>query len=251
MPAPIVEVNDLRRSYGSVEVVRGISFTVGEGEVFGLLGPNGAGKTTTLETIEGLRTIQHGSVRVNGIDVAREPARVRRSIGIQLQRVAFFERLNLEELLRLFGELYETTVDPLALLRKVDLLDHRRARAKTLSGGQLQRLNLAVALVNNPHLVFLDEPSAGLDPHARRALWDMVLDIKAAGKSVILTTHYIEEAEALCDRVAILDQGEIRALNTPSKLIQDLLDTGFRRKAPPAAANLEDVFLNLTGRGIE
>ncbi len=244
---PLIHVRDLRRSYGGVEAVRGVSFEVGRGEVFGLLGPNGAGKTTILETVEGLRPVQHGQVLVGGVDVAREPRRVSRMVGVQLQQVAFFDRLSLDELLRLFADLYESAVDPASLLDLVGLGPQRGRQARHLSGGQRQRLSIATALVNDPVAVLLDEPTSGLDPHARRTVWDIVRRLRGRGLAVLLTTHYIEEAEALCDRVAILVEGRIVALDAPTRMIERLLARGFHRDVRPAAATLEDVYLDLTG----
>jgi ABC-2 type transport system ATP-binding protein len=233
-----------------VEAVKGISFEVFSGEVFGLLGPNGAGKTTTLETIEGLRPVQRGSVLIGGVDVAVDPVRVQRMIGVQLQQVAFFDRLTLEELLRLFGDLYGTHANPGPLLEMVGLAGQRKMYVKNLSGGQRQRFSIAAALVNDPVVAFMDEPTSGLDPQARHKLWELVRTAKRRGRTVILTTHYIEEAEALCDRVAIMDAGRIVALDKPTALIRQLLDTGFEREIEVVPATLEDVFLQLTGRTI-
>jgi ABC-2 type transport system ATP-binding protein len=247
----IVTVSDLHKSYGAVHAVRGISFDVVAGEVFGLLGPNGAGKTTTLEVMEGMLAADRGRVTVAGIDVAREPERVRRLVGISLQRTAFLERLTLRELLRLFADLYGTPTRTDRLLERVGLEALGGRQVRTLSGGEQQRFALAVALVNDPPLLFLDEPTAGLDPHARRSLWELVRFLRQEGRSVVLTTHYMEEAQELCDRVAILDAGAILALDAPRRLVQELLDTGFRREVPVLQADLEDVFLQLTGRRIE
>jgi ABC-2 type transport system ATP-binding protein len=231
--------------------VRGVSFNVAQGEVFGLLGPNGAGKTTTLESIEGMLPIDRGTITIAGIDVSKEPERVRRTIGISLQKSAFFERLTLIELLSLFGDLYGNGHQPMALLDKVGLKEQARRQVKKLSGGQQQRFALAVALVNDPPLLFLDEPTTGLDPQARRNLWDLVQGLRREGRSVVLTTHYMEEAEELCDRVAILDAGTILALDTPHNLIRQLLATGFRKQVEVQPANLEDVFLQMTGRQLK
>jgi ABC-2 type transport system ATP-binding protein len=247
---PVISVADLHRSYGAVEAVRGVSFAVERGQVFGLLGPNGAGKTTILETLEGLRPVQRGEVVVNGVDVARDPYRVRRMVGVQLQQAAFFDHLNLEELLRLFGELYETGADPPALLDMVGLAHRAKSLAKALSGGQRQRFSIATALVNDPSVVFLDEPTSGLDPQARRRLWDIVRSLRGRDRTVVLTTHYIEEAEALCDQVGILDEGRLIALDSPRNLVRTLLDRGFKREAEVVPATLEDVYLDLTGREI-
>jgi len=244
----MVSVSELYKSYGAIEAVRGVSFDVGRGEVFGLLGPNGAGKTTILETIEGMLPIEQGRVTVDGIDVAREPERVRRLIGISLQKTTFFERLTLAELLRLFADLYETSVRVDRLLERVGLADQASRQVKTLSEGQQQRFAIAVALVNDPPLLFLDEPTTGLDPQARRSLWDLVQFLRLEGRSVVLTTHYMEEAQQLCDRVAILDSGRILALETPNRLIDELLATGFHKDIVVQAADLEDVFLHMTGK---
>jgi ABC-2 type transport system ATP-binding protein len=235
---PVISVRDLRKSYGATEVVRGITFDVLPGEIFGVLGRNGAGKTTTLEMIEGLRRIGGGSAIVSGIDVAREPRRASRSVGIQLQEESFFERLTLVELLGLFADLYGVRVHAMALLGEVNLEAKAKAQVKKLSGGQKQRFGIAMALVNDPRVLFLDEPTTGLDPHARRGLWDLVRRLKARGHAVVLTTHYIEEAEALCDRVAIMDEGSIVAMGTPAELIG------------PGDKSLEDAFLRLTGQDI-
>ena len=244
----MVSVSELYKSYGAIEAVRGVSFDVGRGEVFGLLGPNGAGKTTVLETIEGMLPIEQGRVTVDGIDVAREPERVRRLIGISLQKTTFFERLTLAELLRLFADLYETSVRVDRLLERVALADQASRQVKTLSEGQQQRFAIAVALVNDPPLLFLDEPTTGLDPQARRSLWDLVQFLRLEGRSVVLTTHYMEEAQQLCDHVAILDSGRILALETPNRLIDELLATGFHKDIVVQAADLEDVFLHMTGK---
>jgi ABC-2 type transport system ATP-binding protein len=244
----LVAVHDLHKSYGQVAAVRGVTFEVRRGEVFGLLGPNGAGKTTILETVEGMLPIDRGTVTVDGVDVARHPERVRRRVGISLQRTAFFERLTLLELLRLFADLYGTRQRAERLLERVGLRDLASRQVKTLSGGQQQRFAVAVALVNDPPLLFLDEPTTGLDPQARRSLWDLVEYLRLEGRSVVLTTHYMEEAQHLCDRVAILDAGRILALDTPGNLVERLLATGFHKDVVVQHADLEDVFLDLTGR---
>jgi ABC-2 type transport system ATP-binding protein len=245
---PLVTVHDLHKSYGQVAAVRGVSFEVRRGEVFGLLGPNGAGKTTILETVEGMLPIDRGTVVVDGVDVAASPGRVRRGVGISLQKTAFFERLTLAELLRLFADLYGTRQRVERLLERVGLHGLASRQVKTLSGGQQQRFAVAVALVNDPPLLFLDEPTTGLDPQARRGLWDLVEYLRLEGRSVVLTTHYMEEAQRLCDRVAILDHGRILALDTPRNLVDRLLATGFHKEVVVQRADLEDVFLDLTGR---
>ena len=245
--APIIVVSDLRKRYGDLVAVDGVSFSVGEGEVFGILGPNGAGKTTTLEMIEGMRPIDDGSARIDGVDVRSDPREVKRRIGIQLQASAFFDELTLVELLDLFGRLYGRAVDPMALLADVELTDKARAQVRTLSGGQKQRFSIASALVNQPRVLFLDEPTTGLDPQARRHLWALVRTLRDRGHTVVLTTHYMEEAEELCDRVAIMDGGRIVALDTPQGLVDQLIGRGFTKARVERLANLEDVFIDLTG----
>ena len=244
---PIVQVDDLRKRYGDIEAVRGISFFVEPGEVFGLLGPNGAGKTTTGEILEGLRRADSGSATVAGVDVFRDPSGVKRRIGVQLQASAFPDHLTARETVRFFAACYDLVVDELALLRSVELGERANQPQDKLSGGQRQRLSIATALVNRPQVLFLDEPTTGLDPQARRNLWDLIRDIQGRGTTVFLTTHYLDEAEILCDRVAIMEQGNIVALNPPRKLIDDLLARGFTKPVLQQKANLEDVFLDLTG----
>jgi ABC-2 type transport system ATP-binding protein len=248
---PLVRVSDLHKSYGSVEAVRGVSFEVRHGEVFGLLGPNGAGKTTTLESIEGMLPIDRGVITVNGIDVAHDPERVRRLVGISLQKTAFFERLSLTDLLRLFADLYGTDSRGDRLLERVGLKELSARQVKTLSGGQQQRFAIAVGLVNDPPLLFLDEPTTGLDPQARRNLWEVVQQLRLEGRSILLTTHYMEEAQQLCDRVAIIDAGRIVALDTPQQLVTNLLATGFHKDVVVQPADLEDVYLHITGRQLK
>jgi ABC-2 type transport system ATP-binding protein len=245
--APIIAVHDLRKRYDRLQAVDGVSFDVAEGEVFGILGPNGAGKTTTLEMIEGMRTIDSGSALVDGVDVSRDPRGVKARIGIQLQASSFFDELNLVELLELFGHLYGRTVDAAVLLADVELSDKAQSQVGTLSGGQKQRFSIAAALVNEPRVLFLDEPTTGLDPQARRHLWSLVAQIKSRGHTVVLTTHYMEEAEELCDRVAIMDGGKIVAMDKPHGLIDALIDRGFRKERVERLASLEDVFIDLTG----
>src|ERR671918_552850 len=243
---PIISVRDLRKRYGQLTAVDGVSFDVAEGEVFGILGPNGAGKTTTLEMIEGMRPIDEGSATVDGVDVRADPREVKRRIGIQLQSSAFFDELTLVELLHLFARLYEREVDPMALLSLVDLTEKAKSQVRTLSGGQKQRFSIASALVNNPLVLFLDEPTTGLDPQARRHMWELVKRFKDQDRTILLTTHYMEEAEELCDRVAIMDHGRIVALEQPGALIDALLERGFHKAHVEKQANLEDVFLDLT-----
>ena len=302
---PIVEVRDLRKHYGDVKAVDGLSFEVEPGEVFGMLGPNGAGKSTTVEIVEGLREMDAGQVRILGLDPHRDRVKVRESIGIQLQSASLFDKLTAREHLALFSSFYSRTRTADELIELVDLADRQNAVSKELSGGQRQRLSFALAMVNDPEVVFLDEPTTGLDPQARRHMWDVVAAMGKEGKTVFLTTHYMEEAELLCDRIAIIDHGKIIALDTPARLIESqfqaqtvsfdtthgslsrteleslsgvtravtddghielftadvaatigaLMDYARRQDVPMSdlnigQANLEDVFLKLTGRRI-
>ncbi|MBV9159529.1 MAG: ABC transporter ATP-binding protein [Candidatus Kaiserbacteria bacterium] len=247
----IIEVKNLVKKYGDFTAVDDISFSVEQGETFGILGPNGAGKTTTLEMIEGLKRPTSGTIALDGKDVVRETDAVKSVIGVQLQASTFFESLNLVELLDVFAALYNRTdVDPMALLAEVELTDKAKNEVKELSGGQKQRFSIAVGLVNDPKVLFLDEPTTGLDPQARRHLWELVKQIKAKGKTVILTTHYMDEAEVLCDRIAIMDHGKVIALETPNQLIKNLLASGFSKPVLQQEANLEDVFLQMTGHAL-
>jgi ABC-2 type transport system ATP-binding protein len=243
----IVSVRDLRKHYGDIEAVRGISFEVLQGEIFGLLGPNGAGKTTTVEILEGLRKADGGQAVVDGIDVSKDPAKAKERVGVQLQQSAFPENFTAKETVELFALCYGVTVDAMALLKEVDLADKAGQRQEKLSGGQRQRLSIATALVNKPRVLFLDEPTTGLDPQARRNLWELVRGIRQAGTTVFLTTHYMDEAEVLCDRVAVMDHGQIIAMDPPRALITALLGRGFSKPVVQQQANLEDVFLDLTG----
>jgi ABC-2 type transport system ATP-binding protein len=242
-----IEVESLRKAYGSLVAVDGISFTVKDYEIFGILGPNGAGKTTTVEILEGLREADGGRAVVAGVDVMRDPQKVKGLIGVQLQASSFLDNLSLVELLQMFAAIYGVKVDEMGLLKKVDLEEKARSYVKQLSGGQKQRFSIASALVNEPAVLFLDEPSTGLDPQARRNLWELVATLRSEGRTVVLTTHYMEEAETLCDRVAVMDHGKILRLDSPDHLIQGLLDRGFRREKVEREANLEDVFIDLTG----
>jgi len=251
MPESIIEVKDLQKSYGNFEAVRGLSFTIYQGEIFGLLGPNGAGKSTTLEIIETLREKSSGSVQVCGYSIDTNAEAIKREIGVQLQSSGYYPGLNLTQLLGLFAGLYNTTIDPLKILSLVNLEDKASAKVKELSGGQRQRFSIATTLVNRPKVIFLDEPTTGLDPQARRSLWELIRTIRAAGTTVVLTTHYMDEAEYLCDRIAIMDQGKLIALDTPDALIDQLLQKGFERKKDVKAATLEDVFIALTGHKLE
>jgi ABC-2 type transport system ATP-binding protein len=244
----ILVVKDLQKSYDNKKVVNGISFEVKKGEIFGILGPNGAGKTTTLEMIEALRPIDGGSATIDGIDVAENPYKIRSIIGVQPQSPAFQDKTKLSELIQLFAAAYGEKVNVQEFLEDVDLLEKADSYVETLSGGQKQRFSIAAALVHNPKVFFMDEPTTGLDPQARRNLWDLVRHIREKGISVILTTHYMDEAEVLCDRVAVMDSGNIVALDTPKKLIKDLLAKGFKKQQHVEQANLEDVFIDLTGK---
>ncbi|WP_181788436.1 ABC transporter ATP-binding protein [Streptomyces phytophilus] len=236
--ATAISVQDLRKRYGDVRAVDGVSFEVREGEFFGLLGPNGAGKTTTLEMVEGLRRPDEGrAVLLGEPSWPRNPALLRR-MGVQLQASAFFEKLTAREQIRTFASLYgigDERAD--AMLGEVGLTEKAGTREDKLSGGQAQRLSIACALVHDPELVFLDEPTTGLDPQARRNLWDLLRGINAAGRTVVLTTHYMDEAEVLCDRVAVMDAGRILRIGAPAELVAEL-----------EVDSLEDVFLQLTGR---
>jgi len=247
----IVEATDLTKRYGSKTVVKKVSFAVNEGEIFGILGPNGAGKTTTLEMIETLRPIDDGSATVDSFDVASQPDKVRSIIGVQTQASAFMDKATLREQLALQLSIYnasKTSVED--LLGHVQLEEQANQYPENLSGGQKQRFSIALALANTPRVLFLDEPTTGLDPQARRNMWDLVRELKQRGITIILTSHYMEEAELLCDRLAIMDNGEIIALDTPDKLVQDLLDSGFKKKKEVKQADLEDVFIQLTGKAL-
>lgn len=250
MSDAILKVKDLRKVYDDKPAVDGISFEVKKGEIFGILGPNGAGKTTTLEMIETMRPIDGGSASINGIDVAESPFKIRAIIGVQPQSPGFQDKQRLVEIIEMFAAAYGTRVDPQAILDEVQLGEKADSFAEQLSGGQRQRLSIAAALVHAPTVFFLDEPTTGLDPQARRNLWDLIREVRDRGVTVLLTTHYLDEAELLCDRVAIMDNGKIIALDTPKKLIQQLLKRGFKKAQQVEQANLEDVFIDLTGKGL-
>ena len=250
MKRPIIRVTDLVKNYGNFQAVKGISFEVFEGEIFGLLGPNGAGKSTTLEIIETLRSKTKGKVEVSGFDLDTRPDEIKKIIGVQLQTSGFYPGLDLVELIQMFSGLYNRKVDPMTLLEMVNLKDKAHSKVKELSGGQRQRFSVATTLINDPKIIFLDEPTTGLDPQARRSLWELVKTIRDRGTTVIITTHYMDEAEVLCDRVAIIDSGRIIAMDTPDKLIDNLVATGFERKREVKKANLEDVFIKLTGHSL-
>lgn len=246
----IVSVENLTKIYrkagpdgSAFTAVDHISFTIEAGEIFGILGPNGAGKTTTLEMIEGLRGMTEGEVTIAGLSVKGDPIGVKNRIGVQLQESEYFDYLTLHELLALFGALYNRTVSPADLLAQVKLTEKKDTLVKKLSGGQKQRFSIASALVNKPDVLFLDEPTTGLDPQARRNLWSLVKEIRATGTTVVLTTHYMEEAEVLCDRIAIMDSAKIIALDTTQNLIN-----AHGQTEDGEVGTLEDVFLNLTGK---
>jgi ABC-2 type transport system ATP-binding protein len=251
---PIIQVQDLVIAYKDLRAVDGLSLSVQRGEIFGLLGPNGAGKTSTLASIEGLRRPDAGSVRVDGHDISRRaPAAVKRLIGVQLQSAAMFSELRLTELLELYAALYEIFLSKaqiLGLLDRFGLAQKAGARAEQLSGGQQQRLSLALAIVNDPRIVLLDEPTTGLDPQARRGVWALIRRMKAEGRTVLLTTHSMEEAQELSDRVGIIDSGKLLVLGTPQELIARYAPTLPPDQAARRAPNLEDVFLALVGRGL-
>ncbi len=246
----IVSVKNLVKSYDGVRVVDGISFDVERGEIFGILGPNGAGKTTTLEMLETLRPIDSGSATIDGVDVEKDPDLIKRLIGVQPQSPAFQDKTKVREVIELFAAAYGERVDAMKFLRDVELEDKAEAYVEQLSGGQKQRLSITTALVHGPKVFFLDEPTTGLDPQARRNLWDLIRGVRDRGVSVIMTTHYMDEAEILCDRIAVMDEGRIVALDTPKKLIKSLLGRGFSKPQHVEQANLEDVFIDLTGKAL-
>jgi ABC-2 type transport system ATP-binding protein len=216
---PVIEVVDARKAFGDVQAVDGISFTVERGEIFGLLGPNGAGKTTTIEMLEGLSKPDSGVLRVLGLDSRKDATRIKQRIGVQLQTAALYPHLTVAEIMELFASFYERSRPTGPIIEALGLTEKRRALTRTLSGGQQQRLSVALALVNDPELVFLDEPTTGMDPAARRSLWDLIEQMKRDGRSILMTTHYMEEAEALCDHLAIMDHGKILETGTVEEII--------------------------------
>lgn len=246
----MIVVKDLKKRYGDKQAVDGVSFTIKKGEIFGILGPNGAGKTTTLEMMETLRSIDEGSVHIDGIDVAKQPQKVKYLIGVQPQSPAFQDKTRLTEVIEMFAAAYGEKVDVMEFLRDVDLEDKAKSYVEDLSGGQKQRLSITTALVHGPKVFFLDEPTTGLDPQARRHLWDLIEKVRSKGISVVLTTHYMDEAEILCDRIAVMDNGTIIAIDTPQNLIKALIGRGFKKNQHVEQANLEDVFIDLTGKGL-
>lgn len=244
----IIEVKNLAKSYSGTPAVDGVSFSVEKGEIFGILGPNGAGKTTTLEMLEAIRPIDAGSAYINGIDVSKDPESIRRIIGVQPQSPAFQDKTKLTELLELFAAAYGERVDAKEFLKDLNLEDKASSYIEQLSGGQKQRFSIAAALVHRPKVFFMDEPTTGLDPQARRNLWELVQKIRDKGITIVLTTHYMDEAELLCDRVAIMDRGKIITIDSPKALIKKLIGKGFKKKQHVEQANLEDVFIDLTGK---
>jgi ABC-2 type transport system ATP-binding protein len=249
MRETVVRVENICKVYGRVVAVDGVSFDVQRGEIFGLIGPNGAGKTTTLECVEGVRRPDRGSISVLGLDPVRDRRALQRRIGVQLQSAQLQKRITVREAIELWTSLYDNAVDGAALLEQLGLAGKRDAWFMTLSGGQRQRLFIALALVNDPEVVFLDEVTTGLDPQARRAIWTLVRGIRDRGTTVVLTTHSMEEAERLCDRVAIIDHGRIVEIDTPETMVARHFPTGRiaisdTKWLPPT---LEDVFLKLTG----
>jgi ABC-2 type transport system ATP-binding protein len=246
----IISVKDLVKNYGHFEAVKGISFDVYDNEIFGMLGPNGAGKSTTLEIIETLRDKTSGRVIVDGHDLDKAPGEIKKIIGVQLQTSGYYPGLTLVDLIELFCGLYNKNFRPMELLEMVNLTEKAKAQFKQLSGGQKQRFSVATTLINDPKIIFLDEPTTGLDPQARRSLWELIRQIRERGTTVIITTHYMDEAEYLCDRVAVIDAGKIIALNSPDQMIDELVASGFERPKEVKKANLEDVFIHLTGHSL-
>ena len=246
----ILTVSKLRKVYDEKRAVDDISFEVKQGEIFGILGPNGAGKTTTLEMIETLRPIDGGTITIDGLDVASQPQKVKQIIGVQPQTPAFQDKQKTSEIIEMFAAAYGERVNAKEFLDDVQLGEKANSYVESLSGGQRQRLSIAAALVHNPKVFFLDEPTTGLDPQARRNLWKLIQEVRDRGVTVILTTHYLDEAELLCDRVAIMDTGKIIALDTPKNLIKQLLKRGFHKQQQVEQANLDDVFIDLTGKAL-
>jgi len=244
----IITVKNLVKKYGEIIAVDDISFDIFRGEIFGLLGPNGAGKTSTMEIMETLREATSGEVIIDGLSVSRNVEEVKKIIGVQLQQSGFYPHLNLTELIHLFEGLYNVKANVDEILELVDLKEKAKTVYNKLSGGQKQRFSIATTLINKPRIIFLDEPSTGLDPQARRNLWELIEHIRDTGTTIMITTHYMDEAEKLCDRVGIIDAGKIIAIDTPEGLIDKLIHSGFKKPEQVKQASLEDVFLNLTGK---
>jgi len=263
MSAPVVRVEGIRKLYGRTVAVDDVSFEVRPGEIFGLIGPNGAGKTTTMECVEGLRSPDHGSIAVLGLDPVRDVYRLQDRIGVQLQEAQLQKRIKVREAVDLWASLYRTSVNPERLLEQLGLVEKQNAWFMTLSGGQKQRLFIALALINDPELVFLDELTTGLDPQARRAIWELVRNIRQRGKTVFMTTHLMDEAERLCDRVAIIDRGRIIDIDSPTALVrrhcpertvivttpQPSADAIFRQLPSVTAVERRDDDVSIQGRG--
>jgi len=244
----IISVRNLIKKYDELTAVDNISFDIYKGEIFGLLGPNGAGKTSTMEIMETLREATSGEIIIDGLSVNKNVEQVKQIIGVQLQQSGFYPHLNLTELIHLFEGLYNVKADVNEILELVDLKEKGKTAYNKLSGGQKQRFSIATTLINKPKIIFLDEPSTGLDPQARRNLWELIEHIRDTGTTIMITTHYMDEAEKLCDRVGIIDTGKIIAIDSPNGLIDNLIQSGFKKPEQVKQASLEDVFLNLTGR---
>lgn len=251
MADTIVSVRNLTKKYDDKTAVDDISFEVKRGEIFGILGPNGAGKTTTLEMIESLRDIEGGKIIVDGLDVSKHPQKIKYIIGVQPQSPAFMDKVRLTEHLEQLASAYGSRVNAMRLLEEVGLGKKANAFVEQLSGGQKQRFSIVASLVHKPKVFFMDEPTTGLDPQARRNLWDLIRETRDKGTTILLTTHYMEEAELLCDRVAIMDNGKIVALDTPKNLVKQLLGKGFKKAVAVEQANLEDVFIDKTGKELK
>ncbi len=246
----IISVQNLVKRYGQFEAVSNLSFEVEGGTIFGLLGSNGAGKTTTLEILETLKTKDSGKVFIDNLDIDTQAFAIKKLIGVQLQAAGYFPNLNLIDLLQLFAGLYNVNVQPMEILEQIGLKEKAKNTFKQLSGGQQQRFSIATTIIHQPKIVFLDEPSTGLDPQARRQLWEQIRSLKEKGTTIVITTHYLEEAEYLCDTVGIIEGGKMLAMDTPDNLIDALINSGFKRKQATKAASLEDVFIQLTGKAI-
>lgn len=244
----IIQVKNLVKKYDTLIAVDGISFEVNKGEIFGLLGPNGAGKTTTLEIMETLREKTSGEVILDNLSIDKDQDEIKKIIGVQLQAAGYYPNLRLTELIAMFAGLYNVVTDPMEMLKLVDLEEKAKSKFKELSGGQKQRFSICTTIINEPKIIFLDEPTTGLDPQARRNLWELIKKIKAKGTTIMLTTHYMDEAEILCDRVGIIDKGKIISIDTPDNMIDALVSSGFERPKQIKLATLEDVFINLTGQ---
>jgi len=243
-----IEVSSLKKRYGQLQAVDDISFSVQQGDIFSLLGPNGAGKTTTVEILEGLRERDAGEVKVLGLDPWKEGYSLHRRIGVIPQGFRFFDKSTPIEAVRYYADLFDAKVDPESIIKEVTLEDSKNMIFENLSGGQKQKVGLALALVNSPELLFLDEPTTGLDPQARRTMWSVIRSLKREGRSILLTTHYLEEAQILADKVAIMNKGRIIAAGSPAELIDKY---GSGKRQVMVSDTLEDVFVKLVGAPIE